>query len=832
MSYASNINNRITNMNTDVLKAVVHNLGGTIVAQPIKTYESGPNAEGIGVSNLYQLNNIDIKLNGKTYTIKNTSRGDMVYNLTDVIAAAKAAGITNTDIKNALNITGIKYKSRDWETADVASFNAKSTTASIQIQDYINEHYPGTDAYVSVFLNKNGDGYTTRVTYTATNPLTGQPEKIPVDLTGVGSEKLSTKKLAELVGLESPLGKNIVSAAQTSAADAETNANLKANAEAQVSLGNKVLSLLNQNPNLGTGMTTDNTLTQEQIDASTAKTPDEQFIKENLGVWNNSKDAQIFNNIYQSLQNTDPQLIERTALKGADGKVGLEDLAKAVSDEQLAITNRNIDNQRQQLLQQIRNDPELYNSITQQLRADNAAGTIAGQRAANAQQLASQADTTYDKSASELYSNLFSGDKSVADSARSTVLGNAIAASDNYINSMLSQAEAAAAQGQITVQELESLKQSVVDALGVDQSKYDNALAVEQAKAGKNASDISSELSGNYDVQKAEQDSALSQVADLLGVGENYLQSAANGSADVAAAIETIKKGFANAGVVAGKDYTVVKTPELEEPTQFTNKQYNDLLNSDAFQTLIDNKTIKSLTEQKTLEQLLSEYNLDMLTEDGMKALYEGYAKEANEQSNKVFNKAQRAYIAAITAGDAKTADQLAKLAANAGVSKGNLYAASALANQFKQQAGLNNSGRQLATDFLNQQSTNKATLNQAALDANKALTAYLGDGSDTYGSGSLYGALNQFNQNAASASKTYGELGSAVMNTTQGLNTSNTGNTIKNYDILAQLANQQTTLNAAAAANNITNTGTKNTLGTEAAAMSTQGNTTLKKLK
>lgn len=226
------------------------------------------------------------------------------------------------------------------------------------------------------------------------------------------------------------------------------------------------------------------------------------------------------------------------------------------------------------------------------------------------------------------------------------------------------------------------------------------------------------------------------------------------------------------------------------------------------------------MTKQKTIDELLEEYELDMLTEEGMRALYEGYAEDANKESDKVFNAAQRAYIAAVTAGDAKTTEQLVKLANNAGASKKNLFATSALTNQFKQQAGLNNTGRQLATDYQNQQAANLAAIAKSGLDANTALTGYLGNGADSYDAGTVYGAFNTFAQNAADNRKNYSGIGSAISNTTQGINSTLTGIDIGNRKRFSDVSSSITFDNARAGANNATNSGTRKTFTTEAKAL------------
>lgn len=813
MSYSTSINDNQVNLGWKALQTFFDSLG-------VNTYKSNSDLKVYskeGDPTAWKTNadysNYNVVINNKTYTIKNTKAGEQTYNLYDLIAVAKSAGIKNTDIANALNDSGIrtlKASQKEWTNDYVKSINSNTTSASKRVQEYLDKNYPNANAYVSVVMNKDGNGYTTRVVYQ--DPDTKTLQYVPLEDLGTG--KLSDSKIAGLLGTNTNLGTALKTASQTNSAVDRT----QTNAQAQGALADKVLSALGGN--IGSNANAANDLTQSDIDAVTANLPG----TENLQAWNQSKNTNALSTALKNVQSTDPDLITRSSLQE------LQDLAGDVSAEQLGTTQRNLNNQQKQLLQQIQRDPALYESMVQQLRADNAAGTIAGQRAANAQQLAAQADTTYDKSASDLYSSLFTGDTAVAGAARNNAMSNQVSASDASIQSMLNNAIEAARQGQISSQDLATFINSMSTALDTDASTYDNAIAENQAAAGTKASDIASKIDADTKTQIATNDAKLQQISNMLGVGTDYLQSATNGSADISAALQTIIDGFTNNTALSG-GYKKVDTPAYKKAEQFDNKQYTDFLKSDAFKNFLSNDTIDALTKSKTIEEILNDNSLDMLTEDGMKALYEGYAKDANEQSDRVFNQAQRAYIAAVTAGDTKTTEQLTKLAANAGTSKSNLYATSAFANQLKQQFGLNNTGRQLASDFQNQQSANRQAISNAALSANKALTGYIGNGTDGYDAGTVYAVKNLWDTTKASNRQQYGSLGNKLMSTTQGLNTSNVSNNINNYDRLAQLASQYTAANAAAAANNTANGATRNSLKTNAQAMQTQAQTTLNDL-
>ena len=245
----------------------------------------------------------------------------------------------------------------------------------------------------------------------------------------------------------------------------------------------------------------------------------------------------------------------------------------------------------------------------------------------------------------------------------------------------------------------------------------------------------------------------------------------------------------------------------------------------------LDPDVIKLMGSSKSLDDILSEYGLDMLSEEGLKTLYTQYAEDANKRSDQVFNAAQRAYIAAITAGDAKTSEQLTRLAQNTSGARSNLYATEALANQFRQQRANASTGLQMATDVQNQRSANANAVNKAALQANSALSNYLGTGADGYDKSTLYAIGSLWDQAAANHRQSYGTLSHSIMQGVQNMNTQNVQNSVNNANRLAQLAAGITSANAAAAANNAANTASRNAAITQAKASKTQAEQDLEKL-
>ena len=136
-----------------------------------------------------------------------------------------------------------------------------------------------------------------------------------------------------------------------------------------------------------------------------------------------------------------------------------------------------------------------------------------------------------------------------------------------------------------------------------------------------------------------------------------------------------------------------------------------------------------------------------------------------------------------------------------------------------------------MATDVQNQRSANANAVNKAALQANSALSNYLGTGADGYDKSTLYAIGSLWDQAAAANRQSYGTLSNSIMQGVQNMNTQNVQNSVNNANRLAQLAAGITSANAAAAANNAANTASRNTAITQAQASKTQAERDLEKL-
>lgn len=777
--------------------------------------------------------NLGIKLkDGSIYKLKNSETLKNNYNLCDVIASALDSGYTTSEIASALtkaNITNPYPKTgmqterglNTWTPEDVQQFNTNSTSIGQQLQKYY-----GPNAKITTLLDKNGVDYSYKVSFKDAKGV-----ERAVDITPDSIKNARKDSSGNILPEYLP---DILSKAGVPTSDELTNiVNTTANAQAQINAGTQILQALGYdkdgnpiNP-VGTNAQTNKTLSASDIDSVQAKAPDTA----GLTAWNKYNDSNVSNIVGNNLQgpNSTPSLLERASLAELQG------YADTLNDENLNTTLRNTNLQQRILLNNIKNDPELYSNIINQLRNDAAAGISYGQRAANAGEQAKASDATYDESAQKLYDSLFGGDQTQAAAIRESILNNRGSALDSYLGGAIDNLMMGVRERGNTVTDLSTAAEALKTALGVDQSRYDNRALLEGAKADSRLQDLIGKLQSDSQINLADQDSLLSLIGDSYGLAKNYLQGSANGSADVSATINTILD-YLKSPTSVNSNYTNVSTPEAKKLKDFYNTQYYDVVNNPNYAQFLTDDAINSLTGKyegpNGVQEFINDSELaGIFSKDNIANLYKQYVDEANTSSDKVFNAAQRAYIAAIAAGDSKTTEQLVKLAQTANVNKGNLYAASALSNMYNQQRNSNNIGLNISNDFLNQQSANNTAVANAANAANNTYNSYLGNGSDSYDKGTVYGAFNMFKDQNATARNIYGNFGNTIMNTTQGFNNTNAQLTADNQQRLGNAAGAFTTVNATGAANNIKNARTSKTYAADALAAIAQGDTTLKNL-
>ncbi len=764
----------------------------------------------------------EIKYDGKKYVLKNDSFLDDFYTPQYIVAVAKNMGFTNTEIAEALNKTGtLAPDNKKWTNKSVRDYNIASTAGGTQLQKYLDANFSELKPYVST-ISPDGNSYKTRVVFT--DPKTGKKVYTVINEPSNG-KSYSTAELASIAAnTTTPAGialANVTAQAKAEAAEKERERqeqealqNKINAAQGSLNLSNAALAALRGS--VGSGANAYQGMSAADRAAITAKLPGTS----GLTAYNKLNGVAIVPNITgnQDISGT----IQRKALAELMG------LGDQVLDENDDVRQRNIRTQQAALLQQIQQDPELYNALVQRFRADSAAGVTAGQRAANAGDVVNQSQAGYTEAAQNLYDSLFKPDGEIA-KTRDEALSTQQAALDQYITGQLNNARKDAVDAGTQATDLRTAIDALSEVFGVDVSKYANDILESSAATDTKASDILARIAGNSQTALANQDAALQQILNTYNLGNNLASTGASGSTDVSNALGVIMQALQKPAST-GAGFKTVSTPDYEKAKQFNNQQYNDVLNS-TYMDYLDPDIIKRMGSSKSLDDILSEYGLDMLSEEGLKTLYTQYAEDANKRSDQVFNAAQRAYIAAITAGDVKTSEQLTRLAQNTSGARSNLYATEALANQFRQQRANANTGLQMATDVQNQRSANANAVNKAALQANSALSSYLGTGADSYDKSTLYAIGSLWDQAAATNRQNYGTLSNSIMQGVQNMNTQNVQNSVNNANRLAQLAAGITSANAAAAANNAANTASRNTAITQAQASKTQAERDLEKL-
>lgn len=764
----------------------------------------------------------EIKYDGKKYVLKNSSFLDAFYTPQYMVAVAKNMGFTNTEIAEALNKTGtLAPDNKKWTNKSVRDYNIASTAGGTQLQKYLDENFSELNPYVSI-ISPDGNSYKTRIVFT--DPKTGEKVYTVINKPSNG-KSYSTAELASIAAnTTTPTGvalANVTAQAKADAAEKERERQEQEALQNKINVAQGSLNLSNAalaalQGSVGSGANAYQGMSATDRAAITTKLPGTS----GLTAYNKLNGVDIVPNITgnQDISGT----IQRRALAELLG------LGDQILDENDDVHQRNIRTQQAALLQQIQQDPELYNALIQRFRADSAAGVTVGQRAANAGDVVNQSQAGYTEAAQNLYDSLFKPNGEIA-KTRDEALSTQQAALDQYITGQLNNAHKDAVDAGTQSTDLRTAVDALSEIFGVDVSKYTNDILESSAATDTKASDILARIAGNSQTALANQDAALQQILNTYNLGNNLASTGASGSTDVSNALGVIMQALQNPAST-GAGFKTVSTPDYEKAKQFNNQQYNDVLNS-KYMDYLDPDVIKQMGSSKSLDDILSEYGLDMLSEEGLKTLYTQYAEDANKRSDQVFNAAQRAYIAAITAGDAKTSEQLTRLAQNTNSARSNLYATEALANQFRQQRANANTGLQMATDVQNQRSANANAVNKAALQANSALSSYLGTGADGYDKSTLYAIGSLWDQAAANNRQSYGTLSNSIMQGVQNMNTQNVQNSVNNANRLAQLAAGITSANAAAAANNAANTASRNTAITQAQASKTQAEQDLEKL-
>lgn len=699
----------------------------------------------------------------------------------------KAPDGTTKKFQNTSNMWNInKYSSWDetahWYDPDTGYQQGKSGTAFQSKEEGGEEAYylyndnvmSAIDTWVNGKIKESGGTYTYSMTQHSYLDAAGNP--------------LGTNDIAQAA-----TNAQANAAAAAAAAEAQRKANVvsdmnAANALIEQVLGSTVAPSAKQNF----------TITAEDYAALRAKYPefsDEQLTKMIVDAgWANNFGATL------SADKT------TSALKGATLEEFIATANEGIDAAKLK-TNAEINKQRNALLKQIENDPELYNAVVNQLRGDTANGVIAGQRAANLKNIAQESNANYKASADKLYELIGgTGEDSLAGQMRSSMYGNLTGAYGGYTEQQLNNLARDMNLQTKDVQDLITALSLINQGLKSEDAAVRRAAEDEAARIINEARDRES---------KASQQSASSIAGSESSVdGLNNLMSNANSIANNAGV------GLdANAVAAAATSHTptnygtgTYNKPDYEDAPYIDETLYKTLLGED-YTKFLSQDVFDLFTRKLSEEELAKQYGLeDLLNVDSVVNKYTGFQKEANAESDKVFNDAQRAYITAIAAGDVKTADQLARMAQSASISRKNLQGASALANQFAQQRANANVSNNLYYDTQQQQAANKSAMANATQAGRTQWNQWVGDGNPNASGNGFSKSYAQHVGNAADAKSAYGDIISGAVsnqssfNDTVGQLNRDSNNTLSGYaaalnQFNAQGAKSNTTQSAAIAA-------------------------------
>ena len=594
--------------------------------------------------------------------------------------------------------------------------------------------------------------------------------------------------------------------AKRDAEEAEAKANAVANAKASNAVIDRLLTgdmsgLLGQ----ATSAKQNFTISKEDYAALRAKYPnysDEQLTK----LISDSDWANNFGAVLSADQT-------KSSLKG-DTLAEFIATAKEGNDATKTRTNAELTKQREALLKQIENDPELYNAVVSQLRGDAANGIIAGQRAANLLDVSRTANDTYKASADELYKSIGgTGEDSLAGQIRSSIYNNLTGAYGGYTEQQLNTLANDMNLQTKDVQELITALSIINQGLQSEDAQVQRAAADELSRIQREATARESKASQQSSASIAAANAAADDASTQAALASALVKDTSVGL-DKDAVLNATANKSTNYG---GGTYNKAK---YEDAPYIDENLLKSLLGPDYRKFLTDD-TFERFTTPLSEEALATQYGLEHLLDvDNVTEQYLINQQQANEASDKTFNDAQRAYVMAIAAGDAKTAEQLTRLAQTAGTSRKNLYGATALANQFAQQRTNANVSNDLYYDSVKQQAANQAANANAIQAGRTQWNQWVGDGNPNASGNSFSKSYTQHVGNTKDAKGAYGDLISGAMSNQSKFNDA-TGNVNRgSNNALSDYAAALNGLNANGAKANTNNSAVianiKNNLGVQ----------------
>ena len=640
------------------------------------------------------------------------------------------------------------------------------TLGVIHLQQHLNKLYPGLNATVEVTRTKNKIK-AVKIKYTDPDGIvrTRDVSSMPGLLNG----KLVPEDVEDWFGT-SDIGKLIVA----------DNNQLEAIADARTKLDN--IANLEQQLNSLQGAGSINKiydLTPEQRAALQLELPDvnEQTILNQLRDPNN-----ILSQMDHKVKPMQSGAYDNTTLAERLNNVN------ALADIEQQRADATVQSTKDTALNNIVRDAAIYRTLEAQRNKDAAAGTIAGQRAANAQAAAAEAGNAYVEQANTLREAL----AELAPGLREEYLQNAIDATAADIATKVGIANTEEQNRAAWLQRLEADADLINLALETQRASADRKLTEATARQQALADQYTTNLENQYDADRSVVDSKASTILQDI-------ERAAGG-----AAVQRLGEGVNVAAPSTTSRFTY--TPITSEDKVIDENLLNAVINSNLAGQLLDPSVQAQATKVQTVKDLISNTGLDyLLSKDAVDKQYGGYATEANRRSDRTFNQAQRAYLAAIAAGDAKTTATLTDLARTAGVGKQNLYGTAALSGALNNQQRNSDLGNQLQLAYRKQQADNAAALNTAWDQGRKAYDTQWGGSTDANAI-TLNSIANMSDLNGAAGDFVYNKLTGAGITGTSSWNDLVSRGVSSNNSTMNTLTNSLNSLDAKRQTNNILN--------------------------
>jgi hypothetical protein len=660
------------------------------------------------------------------------------------------------------------------EVASLPLFDNSQVPNDIMIKNYLKRQ--GVEC---TKVEENDKGY--EIWYKAANGKT-----YAYDLNMDTTEKLSLPQLnTRLAGLLSNAG---VSGSGSGSGYSSGNPNAAGNATASNAMLNAIINGTNPSVAGATSAKQNFTITAADYAALKARYP-------------NYSDEQLTKLIAESqwAKNFGADLSDKLTTSALEGAT-LEEFEATAKDNNNAaktMTDATIAQQREALLKEIANDPALYEAVIKQLRTDAASGTVAGQHAANALAAAREGNDSYRSAADTLYSEIGgTGEESAAGKLRSTIYNSLLGAYSGYTDQQLNKFNTDMLLQAGDTEELKTALSLIAQGLNSEDAQVKRAAEAEAIRIANEARDRESKAAQESSSSIANANASAEDVTTLSTLAGQVASTSGNAS-DAAGAAKHKHSSYGT-GTYNKPEYT--DAPYIDESL------YQTLL-TDAYLKFLTPDVYTNFTQRKSEADMAEQYGLtDLLDVDRVVNQFTNFQQQANAESDRVFNDAQRAYIMAIAAGDARTAEQLTRLAQTTNTGRKNLYGASALANQFAQQRANASVGDTLYYDSVRQQALNDSSVANAAQAGRQQWNTWVGNGNSNASQGGFNAAYNQHVTNTNNATTYYGDLLRGAM-----LNQSNYNDTVGTLTndrntTLSQYAASLNNLNAQGAATNTSN--------------------------